>query len=129
MRFRIRKGEVEVEFEGEPTDALERYDELLKWVREGSEGVPATPTDQAGGEKKVQKRTTGETRIVKERLGVLKDEGFFKTPKGLGEIRKEMQTRGWYHDSWNIQPVLLRQGPELGVKRIKDQGNYKYVET
>ena len=129
MRFRVRKGEVEVEFEGEPSDALDRYDELLKWIREGPDGAQEASMDQGGDEKKVQKRTTGESRVVKERLGALKDEGFFKTPKGLGDIRKEMQTRGWYHDSWNIQPVLLRQGPGLGVKRIKDQGNYKYVET
>jgi hypothetical protein len=129
MKFRIRKGEVEVEFEGEPAEALSRYDELLTWVRETPEGSATASKVVPHEEKRVQKRTTGESRVVRERLGVLKDEGFFKTPKGLGEIRKEMQTRGWYHESWNIQPVLLRQGPELGVKRIQDEGSYKYVEV
>ena len=129
LRFKIRKGEVEVELEGEPSDTLSRYDELLAWVRETPEAESTATEVQLNPEKKVQKRTTGESRVVKERLGVLKNEGFFKSPKGLGEIRKEMQVRGWYHDSWNVQPVLLRQGPDLGVKRIQDQGSYKYVEV
>ena len=120
---------MEIEFEGEPREALERYDDLMAWIKSAPQrGSVVHAPSIANEEKKVQRRS-GESKAIRERLGTLKDEGFFKSPKGLGEIRKEMQTRGWYHESWNIQPVLLRQGADFGIKRIQDQGNYKYVEV
>ena len=129
MRFRIRRGDVEIEFEGEPSDALKRYDELMSWVRSAPEGkAKSTIPSDSKEDKQVARRNTGESKVIRERLDSLKDEGFFKSPKGLAEVRKEMQTRGWYHESWNIQPVLLRQGRELGIRRIQDKGGYKYVE-
>lgn len=132
MKFRVRKGDVEIEFDGEPAEALKRYDELIEWARSTQEGEQASPSQEVHIEangKKGQRRTTGESKMIRERIQMLVREGYFKTPKGLAEVRKEMQTRGWYHESWNIQPVLLRQGRDLGVRRIQDQGGYKYVET
>lgn len=131
-RFRIKKGSVEVEFEGPTNETLKRFDKIFEWAQKatvepevGRElGVKEVP------ERKKQKsvRRTGELKAIKERLLILKNEGFFDNPKELGEIRKEMRIRGWYHTAPYIQATLLKY-EDLGIKRIEEQGRYKYVKV
>lgn len=45
---------------------------------------------------------------VAGRLMVLKEEGFFKSPKALAEIREELQAHGWRYPNTTLAPVLIR---------------------
>ncbi len=123
-RFRLRVGETEVEYEGEPQEVTERFDEAMSWVR-GS--TPPTHETSSESEKKTTFKKTGESKVIEERLGGMKKEGYFDSPKELSDIRSEMKTRGWYHDSPAVQAVLLRRSASLGIKRISEGGKYRYV--
>jgi hypothetical protein len=124
-RFRLRRGDVEVEFEGEAKEVAQRFDEMFTWMQ-GS--TPKRP-EVEGTEKKPKFKKTGESKAIEERIGTLKGEGYFETPRELGDVRTEMKTRGWYHDSPAVQAVLLRRGRELGIKRLSEGGSYKYVRV
>jgi len=129
-RFKVKVGEVELEYEGEPAEVRERYEQALEWMRTSPRTVQSEPksTEKAEEEKRSYKKT-GEMKILTERLAELRKEKFFDTPKGLQQIRKELQTRGWYHISPNIQAALLRRGADLGIKRVIDGGSYGYVRV
>ena len=131
-RFRIKKGSVEVEFEGPTNETLKRFDKIFEWTQKVKvePEVEKEPEVKEVLERKRQKpvKRTGELKAIKERLLVLKNEGFFDDPKELGEIRKEMRIRGWYHTAPYIQTTLLRY-EDLGIKRIEEQGRYKYVKV
>lgn len=132
--FRIRKtpSELEVEFAGESEVTLQQFEtnleRILNMKHDGSEGTdkPAAPNGQ-----QTEKRTfkkTGEQALIRGHLTSMKSEGWFKQPKLLGEIKAEARTRGWYHDSNDLQYALLQNANELQIKRIQDGKNYKYVE-
>lgn len=76
---------------------------------------------------KREKKQTGEVKQIRERLAVLKGEGFFNSPKSIREVHIEMRTRMWYHIPQNIQSAL--RDIELGIKRIQEGDRYKFVKT
>lgn len=68
---------------------------------------------------------------VAGRLLVLKEEGFFKNPKMLAEIREELQAHGWHYPNATIAPILIKlvQKQKLRRQKIKE-GNaepWKYT--
>ncbi len=74
-----------------------------------------------------EKKQTGEVKQIRERLAVLKGEGFFNSPKSIREVHIEMRTRMWYHIPQNIQSAL--RDIELGIKRIQEGDRYKFVKS
>lgn len=73
-----------------------------------------------------EKKQTGEVKQIRERIAVLKGEGFFNSPKSIREVHIEMRTRMWYHIPQNIQSAL--RDMELGIKRIQEGDRYKFVK-
>jgi uncharacterized protein YajQ (UPF0234 family) len=81
-RFKIKNGEVEIEYEGLVSDVNERYGEALDWLksiprREG-EKKKAEKTEKKEGEEK--KRGTRGPEIWSPAIDSLIQEGFFKSP-------------------------------------------------
>ena len=74
-----------------------------------------------------EKKQTGEVKQIRERIAVLKGEGFFNSPKSIREVHVEMRTRMWYHIPQNIQSAL--RDIELGIKRIQEGDRYKFVKS
>jgi len=70
------------------------------------------------------------TQSVAGRLIVLREEGFFKSPKSLAEIREELQTHGWHYPNATIAPILIKlvQKKRLRRQRIKEanKNHWKY---
>jgi len=132
--LRLKVGEYEVEVKGAQifVDKIikEHLEKVLTVFSNAITKVPITITEKTPEEKKrTAPRRTGEQAAIKERVPILKNEGFFDEPKTLTEIRKQMRSRGWYHSSPNIQQALLDKGSELGIKRIgSEEGRYKYVK-
>lgn len=131
-KFRIKRGVIEVEFEGEHTEVQKRFDTVFEWIKRVPTNIETEIEERdklKKGKKKGAIRKTGETKAIRERLLTLRGEGFFDQPKDSGEIRKQMQTRGWYHTSPILQATLLRHSKDLEIKRIEKVGKYKYVKT
>ncbi len=60
------------------------------------------------------------------RILVLKEEGFFKTPKSSGQIRDELQAHGWHYPATSLSGELISLVQRRKLRRQKDKlGNKK----
>lgn len=64
---------------------------------------------------------------VRGRVLVLREEGFFKTPKGIGDIRKGLEERGWIHDVTAMSGPLQGMVQKRELRRTGKRGTWKYV--
>ena len=66
-----------------------------------------------------------------ERILLLRDEGFFKSPRTLGEIRDELQLHGWTYPVTSLSGPLQRLAQKRELRRMPGQdanaGSYTYV--
>jgi hypothetical protein len=92
------------------------------------------PQGESAEKRALAKKETVSSRrpgTAKSRILLLKDEGFFTTPRALGEVREELRAHGWIHPQTALSGPLqgLVQGRRL--RRIKEKaGNkafWKYV--
>jgi hypothetical protein len=135
LMVRVKLGENELEVTGSEKVVKTLIDDYFSSIFEAFPQIavmkkPST-TERIINEarKKVAERAkrTKEIEDLMKRLPILKNENFFRRPKMLGEIKKELQTRGWLHKSIMVQHIILNH-PELGIKRIKDRKQYKFVK-
>jgi hypothetical protein len=93
-RFKIRSGEIEIEYEGSPNEVNERYDDALKWL--DSHQPRKTKTEKIEPDKKDQKDRRGGARkaIYPPWIQKLKEEGFFQSKKTLDETIKQFESMG-----------------------------------
>jgi hypothetical protein len=60
------------------------------------------------------------------RILVLKEEGYFKTPKSIGLIREELQAHGWHYPVTALSGPLMTLVQKRKLRRQKDKiGNKK----
>jgi len=97
-RFRVRNGEIEIEYEGPLKEVNERYEHVLEWL------IPKQVKTK--GKTKGKKLTKEEEKrggfhktIYTPKIDELIKEGFFKTRKSLddvvkGLVPKNVPTRG-----------------------------------
>ena len=68
---------------------------------------------------------------VSGRLLVLREEGFFKNPKSLAEIREELKAHGWHYQNATIATRLIKlvQKQRLRRQKIKEgnKSQWKYT--
>lgn len=79
-RFRIRKGEVEIEYEGSSNDVNSRYKEAFEWLKTGP---PKRVRKEKGDEEKKEegkKKGTRSSAIWSPAIDSMIKEGFFKLP-------------------------------------------------
>jgi len=60
---------------------------------------------------------------------VLKSESFFKTPKGLGEIRKKFADMGHHYPLSTLSGAMQAQAKKRNLRRFKQDGKYVYVSA
>lgn len=92
-RFRIKNGEIEIEYEGPVKEAKERYENAFKWLtsRPGKprikEGETGKKTGTAEEAKKKDKRGGKRRTLYSPKITELIEEGFFKEGrKSLDEV-------------------------------------------
>ena len=99
---------------------LKAFEVILAHLISGPSSAPAkageTPDESSKGEDLPAKSVGG-------RIMVLRQEGFFKSPKSLPEIREEMQAHGWHYPQATIGPALITlvQKRELRRQRVQDK--------
>ncbi|MBI3849553.1 MAG: hypothetical protein HY298_04580 [Verrucomicrobia bacterium] len=89
-----------------------------------------TPTQDAPVSPKVSRKKEAEADVDDEtaagRILVLKDEGFFKSPKSSGQIRDELQAHGWHYPATSLSGELISLVQRRKLRRQKDKvGNKK----
>lgn len=66
-----------------------------------------------------------------ERILVLRDEGFFKVPRTISEIRDELRVLGWTYPVTSISGPLQRLAQRRDLRRVPGEdanaGSYTYV--
>jgi hypothetical protein len=75
-RFRIKNGEIEIEYEGLVNDVNERYQEALDWLKSS----PQEPEHEEKQRKEETKRGTRGPEIWSPAIDNLIQQGFFKLP-------------------------------------------------
>lgn len=131
-RFRIKKGNIEIEYEGKPSEVNARYNEAFEWIKTVTVSPPKPePTRKLKREelekKKKGKRGGTRTDVVSPAIDELIKEGFLDDFKNstqvLGELRrKTIPVSG-------VQPVIMALNRRVPKKldRTKDkQGKWVY---
>jgi predicted metal-dependent hydrolase len=91
-RFKIKNGDVEIEYEGPIEEVNERYDNALKWLASQTLAIPKKK-ESAEGEKE-EKRGGVRKPIYPQWIEKLKIEKFFRPKKSLDEIIKKFESLG-----------------------------------
>ena len=101
---------------------LKAFEVILNYLMSG--GVEAKVMQKGETKEapsKIEKEDFPE-KSVAGRLLVLKEEGFFKNPKSLAEVRQELEAHGWHYPNTTIAPILIRivQKKKLRRQKIKE---------
>jgi len=127
-RFRIKKGDIEIEFEGDPSEVNARYEKAFEWVKASTTStqsqLEAIPSK---GEKKEEKRGGSRSNVISRAIDSLIEEGWFDGFKKIPEVIEELKRRtvpGAYYEA--VVGALNRRVPEK-LDRVKDtDGKWTY---
>lgn len=127
-RFRIRKGDIEIEFEGESTEVNARYEKAFEWVKASPTSTQGQPeATSSKGEKKDEKRGGSRSNVISRAIDSLIEEGWFDQFKKIPDVIEELKRRtvpGAYYEA--VVGALNRRVPEK-LDRIKDtDGKWTY---
>jgi len=125
-RFRIKKGDVEIEYQGTQAEVKARYEEALEWIK----GERVTPTESKG-----RKRKKGKTEKAKKQRSTgipaevdkLIDEGILDDYKRPTYVLKELEKKAVYGATIELVDGTLRKRVGKTIERKRDEkGNWVY---
>lgn len=92
-RFRVRNGEIEIEYEGSLKEVNERYAKALEWL--ASQPKARALKKKVSGEEEEEEDRRGGLRkpIYGKKIDELESAGFFKERKSLDEVIKGLLTK------------------------------------
>ncbi len=67
--------------------------------------------------------------LIPSLVDVLREEEFFKTPRGLGEIRKKLADMGHHYPVTTLSGAMQSQAKRRQLRRFKQDGKYVYVSA
>lgn len=105
---------------------VKAFEVILAHLLEGSHLAPTRSTEAQIGPDQRGIEEGGAARSIGGRILVLRDEGFFKNQKTIGEVREELRAHGWHYPLTTLSgrlQALVQQG-KLRRERAK-QGNKK----
>jgi len=101
---------------------MERLLELEKRLRDLEERITSI-------EKKLEKPVNIKRKeSIMGHLITLKNEGFFSQPKFIGDIKKELEKRGYIYPLSSLTSPLLRAVRKKILGRVKIKGRWAYVQ-
>jgi hypothetical protein len=110
---------ISVEVHGTPEEVATVVERLRSGTKVGSKARPRKPQEGkdhgSGG--------------IRDLVEVLKSENFFKTPKGLGEIRKKFADMGHHYPLTTLSGAMQTQAKKRNLRRFKQDGKYVYVSA
>ncbi len=122
IRFHIRRGDFEVELEGDPGYVKPQYEELLKEFKPSVVAGPLQPTGSTRGDDIETNATT-----VTARIEHLLQSGFLDQPRPLREIIDELARIGFSYGNKTVDNALRDLVRKQIIRRVGAKGSYKYV--
>jgi hypothetical protein len=92
-RFKIKSGEIEIEYEGPLKEVNERYNRVLEWVMSYKKKMPSEEEAETEKDKK-SKRGGVRKAIYPPWIEKLKKDNFFKQKKSLDDVIKKFESLG-----------------------------------
>ena len=130
LRFRIRKGDFEVELEGDEGYVRKEYETLRDQLSQPDPRKESKETSHSGPAKEPQESPSqGLPMTFADKFERLKQEGVFSNPRNSGEIAKILRDRGWgAFLSKDVSSRLKGQTPRIGLRRVPlGKGKYGYT--
>jgi hypothetical protein len=134
-RFSIKKGDIEITYEGTSKDANARYTEAFEWIRK------ATVTEENGGSKersrkrRKQDKKIDETKPEKHTEGVasgidkLIAEGWFDTDRKNSDVLEELKRGGATGLYIQAVDIALKRRLKSTLDRHQDESeNWLYYK-
>ncbi len=119
IRVKMKVGTVEFEIEGTVDQTNEAVGKLLATVTDKLKETPLMGEREATGPR-------AETcKVIIERLW---NEGWFETPRGLGEVHSEMGRRGYHYDRTAVAHALIDLVKDGVLNREGHPRRYQYVQ-
>jgi len=96
-RFRIKKGDTEIEYEGGSKDVSSKFDNIFEWIKTApvvviepkAEGKPPVPTPTE--EEKVETRGGARTGVISPAIDELLKDGFLDEFKTASHVLEELR--------------------------------------
>jgi len=108
-------GGVSVEIDGTPEEVAS----LLENLR--SDPVRSAATAETAQPGKIR----GEIPAL---ISLLKSEEFFKTPRGLSDVRQKLAQIGHHYPVTTLSGAMQAQARSRNLRRFKQDGKYVYVQ-
>ena len=126
-RFRIKNGEIEIEYEGPIKEVNQRFEKVLGLVVSRKEKKLEAETEE-----KKSKRGGRRKPIYAPKIRDLINEGFFKSKKSLDEVIKKLEslgvpTRG---KRTSIRNALIREAgkKDSALKATKEDDTWYFMQ-
>jgi len=115
----MKIGEIEFEIECQEDQLQKAIDRILSTVTQKLKEAPLIP-----------ERTVAPPRAetCKGIIQKLWEEGWFATPKGLGEVHSEMARRGFHYDRTAVAHALIDLVKDNILTRIGRPRRYQYAQ-
>jgi hypothetical protein len=129
--FKIKKGDVEIEYSGMPKDVDSKYKEAFNWVKSATVTTSAPPKEPSAGPKQSGKAGRGGRRspVVSRAIDQVISEGFLDKSKTESEVYSELERRAVRGiTKLNVSQALERRARSGILDRIKGSGEeYNYT--
>jgi hypothetical protein len=130
--FKIKKGDIEIEYSGMPKDVDSKYKEAFNWVKSATVTTSAPPkAPPTGRPKELGKTGRGGRRspIVSRAIDQVISDGFLNESKTESEVYTELERRAVRGiTKLNVSQALERRARSGILDRIKGSGEeYNYT--
>lgn len=119
IKVKMKVGNVEFEVEGTVDQANEAVGKILATVIEKLEEMPLLT------EKEVAPPRAETCKAIIQRLW---KEGWFSSPRGLGEVHSEMARQGFHYDRTAVAHALIDLAKEGVLTREGRPRRYRYAQ-
>jgi hypothetical protein len=131
--FILKKGDIEIEYEGEPEEVKSRFTEVFEWLKCVSTSTASPQIGQKREEKanvpqdnKSGDRGGARSRVVSPEIDKLVSEGFLDNFKTVDEVLAELKRRTVVAGYDSVNAGLTRRVPKT-LDRIQNQeGKWVY---
>jgi len=132
--FKIKKGDIEIEYSGETEDVNSRYKEALNWIKTTTTSALPSPKQPISTKHKEPIAKTGRgghrSPIVSKAVDQLIAEGFLDSAKTPSEVYSELERKVVPGiTNLNVSEALKRRARKGVLGRIKGAGEeYNYLK-
>jgi len=120
VRVKVRVAGMEFEIEAPPDRIQEAVDQVLSAALKHRPPMLGPRSEAGAG--------PTEPTTCKGLLKALWREGWFSTPRRLGEVHEELARRGWHYDRTAVAHALLDLVREDVLTRQGRPRHYRYVQ-